>query len=222
MKLGILFSGGKDSALAAVKAKEHGHEIACLLSVFSSNPVSYMFHTPAIEKTRQQAERMQLPLHVVETKGEKESELEDLKQVIKEGKEQFGIEGVVTGAVESVYQATRIQRICHELDLHCFNPLWQKPQLALLQELVEKKFDVILTGIAAYPLDKTWIGRRINQSFIDEMNVMADKFEINPAGEGGEFESLVLDCPLFSQPLKVVKEEAVGRENNWLLEVELE
>lgn len=221
MRLGILFSGGKDSALAAYLAKEYDHKISCLLSVLSKNPDSYMFHTPTIEKVRQQAAVMKIPLLEVETAGEKEVELEDLKRLILEAKEKYAIEGVVTGAVESVYQATRVQRICNELGLEVFNPLWQKPQFELLNDLVENGFKTILTGIAAFPLDETWLGREIDKEFIEEMKKLQKEFSINPAGEGGEFESLVLDAPLFSSPLEIVEKKILGEGNACRMEVTL-
>ena len=132
MKLGVLFSGGKDSTLAAWLAKKEGYEISCLISISSKNPNSFMFHTPSISKVGVQAEVMGLPLIIRETAGEKEEELKDLELAIRDAVEKYGIEGVVTGAVGSVYQSSRIQKICKELEIECFNPLWQKNQFELL------------------------------------------------------------------------------------------
>src|SRR3989344_685418 len=124
MKLGVLFSGGKDSTFAAYLAKRNGYEISCLISIVSENKESYMFHTPSISKTEKQAKAMGIPIIIQKTKGEKEKELDDLKNAIKKAVRKFKIEGIATGAVESVYQTSRIQKICNELDLECFNPLW--------------------------------------------------------------------------------------------------
>jgi len=134
MKLASLFSGGKDSVYATYLAKKEGHEITCLVSIFSENKESYMFHTPSINKTKKQAEVMGVPLIVEKTKGEKEIELEDLKRAIFRAKEEYGVEGIITGAIQSVYQASRIQKICDELNLECFNPLWQKEEKEYLEE----------------------------------------------------------------------------------------
>ena len=180
-----------------------------------------MFHTPSIEKTEAQAEAMGLPLVIKATEGKKELELEDLREALAESKEKFGIEGVVTGAVESVYQASRIQKICFEIGLECFNPLWQKDQIELLEDLIKEKFEVIIVGVFAYPLDKKWLGRKIDQNFIEEMKLLKEKWGINPAGEGGEFESFVLNCPLFNKRLVVKSFEDAGKENSWRREVKL-
>ena len=102
MKLGVLFSGGKDSAYAAYIAKQHGHDITCLITIVSKNPHSYMFHTPLINNTKKQAKRMHVPIILRKTKGIKEAELEDLEYAILEAVEKHKIEGIVTGAVESI------------------------------------------------------------------------------------------------------------------------
>jgi asparagine synthase (glutamine-hydrolysing) len=215
MKLGVLFSGGKDSTYACYLEKKKGNEICCLVSLFSENPDSFMFHTPAIEFTKKQAELMKIPLLTEKTKGKKEEELADLKRAIKMAIEKYKIEGIVTGALASVYQAERIQKICDELKIKCVNPLWQKNQIGLLNELLENNFEVLISAVAAYPLEKIFVGRKIDKKFIKEVEVLAQKYKINPAGEGGEFESLVINCPLFEKKLEIKLRDVVGEKNSF-------
>ncbi|MCH8945780.1 MAG: diphthine--ammonia ligase [Nanoarchaeota archaeon] len=225
MKLATLFSGGKDSTFATYLAKKEGYEIACLISIISENKNSYMFHTPSISKTKKQAEVMGIPLIVQKTTGKKEEELKDLEKAIKKAKEKYKIEGIITGAVESIYQASRIQKICDELDLECFNPLWQKDQFELLNDLLKNKFEIVLTGIAAQGLNESWLGKKITRETLKELKELVDKYKINPAFEGGEAETFVLNCPLFKKRLKIIKSkkvmesEYVGRLN--IQEIEL-
>ena len=218
MKAAILFSGGKDSCYAAYLAKQAGYELACLIAIISENPDSYMFHTPSIAATKSQAEVMEVPLLTYQTKGEKEIELEDLEAAIEKAKQEYGIDTIVTGALRSEYQASRIQKICDKLNLKCFNPLWKKSEIDYLNELVENKFKIIITGIAAFPLDDSWIGREINKEFIEDVQ----KFNIHPAGEGGEFETFVLDCPLFKNPLEITEKKISGEKNSWKMEIKVE
>ncbi len=221
MKIASLFSGGKDSVYSAYLASKE-HELVCLISVFSENKESYMFHTPSIEKTKKQSQAMNLPLIIQETKGEKEIELEDLEEGIKKAKDQYGIEGIVTGAIESVYQASRIQKICDKLDLEIFNPLWKKDEIKYLEELVSNNFKVIITGVFAYPLDGSWLGKKINKEFIEEVRELKEKYKIHPAGEGGEFETFVLNCPLFKEELKVKSfSDSKEGENSFRRELEI-
>jgi ABC transporter with metal-binding/Fe-S-binding domain ATP-binding protein len=222
MKLGVLFSGGKDSCYAAYLAKKAGHELTCLISVFSENPESYMFHTPNINLAEKQAEVMNISIVIQKTKGKKEEELKDLEIAIKKAKQKYEIEGVITGAIESVYQASRVQKICNKMDIECFNPLWQKSETEYLHELIKNKFKIIITGVFAFPLDKNWVGMEINGHFIDSIKELNEKYQIHPAGEGGEFETFVLDCPLFKKPLKIKNEKITGDKNSWRMEVELE
>ncbi len=201
MKLGVLFSGGKDSTYAAYLAKQERHTISCLISIWSVNKESYMFHTPLIKLTANQAECMGIPILISTTEGKKEEELKDLKKAIKKAIKKYSIEGVVTGAVGSTYQASRIQTICNDLGIECFNPLWQMDQVALLKKLIEAKFTVRVIHVAAEGLDKSWIGRELNNKMVEDLILLNKKYKINVAFEGGEAESLVVNCPLFSKPL---------------------
>ena len=221
MKLGILFSGGKDSTYAAWLAKKEGYEISCLISIVSENKESFMFHTPSISRVIEQAKVMNIPPVIVKTKGEKEKELIDLEKGIKRAVKDFGIRGIVTGAVESVYQSSRVQKICNKLKIECFNPIWQKNQEELLRDLIKNNFEVIIVGVFAYPFDKKWLGRKIDFRFVEEMKKLNEKFGISLAGEGGEFESFVLNCPLFSRRLEIKSFKDFGSGNSWRREVEV-
>lgn len=221
MKLGLLFSGGKDSTYAGYLAEKHGHEISCLISILSENPESFMFHTPSIKKVEKQAQAMKIPIVLKKTKGEEELELDDLEKAIARAIKDYKIEGIITGAVESVYQATRIQKICAKYNIECFNPLWQKNQIELLKELIKNKFDVIITGVFAEGFDETWLGRKIDKDMIEELKLLSKKHSINPAFEGGEAETFVLNCPLFSKGLKVTDKEIFGKGNSLRMEIEI-
>lgn len=222
MKLASLFSGGKDSVFSAYIAKKQGHELVCLISMLSKNKESYMFHTPSIEKTKYQAESMNIPLIIHKTEGKKEEELKDLEEAIKEAIKKYKIKGIVTGAIQSVYQSSRIQKICDKLNIKCINPLWEIDELNYLNNLIKNKFRVIITGVFAYPLNQSWLGREINSQFIQEITKLHEKYKIHIAGEGGEYETFVLDCPLFKKPLNIssYKDFKEG-ENSWRREIKI-
>jgi len=225
MKVAALFSGGKDSVFSAYKSKEMGYDLVGLITVISENTESYMFHTPSIKKTKKQAEAMKLPLISEETKGEKEIELEDLEKAIKRAKERWGVEGIVTGAIKSVYQASRIEKICNKLDLEFINPLWQKDEFNYLKELIKGGFKVVIIGVFAYPFDKSWLGREINEKFIQDIKPISEKYKVHPAGEGGEFETFVLDAPrdLFKKSLKIKDKKITSSgKYSWKMEIDVE
>jgi ABC transporter with metal-binding/Fe-S-binding domain ATP-binding protein len=223
MRLAVLFSGGKDSVLAADRASRF-HELSCLVTLVSSNPESYMFHTPAIEHTATQAEAMGIPHLAHPTQGVKEEEVGDMEAALALAREEHGIEGVVSGAIESVYQAARVERVCRNLRLWCFNPLWQEDQETVLRELADKGYEVMITGVFAYPLGEDFLGRLLDEPTVDELLGLREKMGFNPAGEGGEIETFVVDGPLFKKPVKatVVGKEYANYAGTVRLETEVE
>jgi ABC transporter with metal-binding/Fe-S-binding domain ATP-binding protein len=218
MRLGVLFSGGKDSTFALHKTAEK-EEVVCLITLFSQNKESFMFHTPNIEITALQAEALGLPLIQKVTKGKPEEELKDLEEAIAQAVKTFKIEGVVSGAVESVYQSERIQRVCSRLGVWCFNPLWKRNQKALLEEIVAKGFKVIISGVFAYPLDKNWLGKELNAELIGRLLRLEKEFGLSPSGEGGEIETTVLDAPLFKKKIEVLDYEADAKGNSGVFQI---
>jgi diphthine-ammonia ligase len=219
MKLGVLFSGGKDSLFACWKAMQK-EEVVCLITVVSRNAESYMFHTPNIRLAALQAAAAGLPLVEQETAGEKEEELEDLRQAIASAKDRYGIEGIVTGAILSVYQATRIQRICHDLDLWCFNPLWYADQEAYMEDLIASGFRVVIAGVFSYPFDAGWLGREIDEDALNELRIIARQCRITLTGEGGEFETFVVDAPFFYRRIEIEQASAAYRNYNGVYRIE--
>jgi len=204
MKLGVLFSGGKDSVFACRMAMEK-NQVACLITLVSDNPDSYMFHTPNIRHTDLQAKAMSIPLLTWPTHGIKEEELADLSAALAAARKIYAIQGIVTGAIESVYQAARVQRICRDLGLWCYNPLWQTNQIDYLRRLLQEDFSIIVSGVYAYPFDATWLGAQLTQERIQMLERLQQKYRINPSGEGGELETFVLNGPIFGKRIEIMK-----------------
>ncbi len=202
MKLAALFSGGKDSCLAMHHLIKK-HEIVCLITMISKNDESYMFHVPNIEFAEVQAESIGLPIILKKTPGVKEEELAELEKAIIEAKEKYQIKGIITGAIRSVYQASRIQKICDELEIKCFNPLWMRDQTEILRELIKLDFKVIISGVFAYGFGKEFLGKIIDEEMIAKLLEIKEKYKINEAGEGGEVETTVLDAPFFKKEIIV-------------------
>ena len=218
MRLGVLFSGGKDSTLALHKAAEKV-EVVCLITLVSENKESYMFHTPNIDITTLQAETLGLPLIRKVTAGKPEEELKDLNAAIAEAISGFQIDSVATGAVESVYQAARIQQVCNHLGVWCVNPLWKRNQKALLEEVVAAGFKTIISGVFAYPLDKTWLGKQIDTEMIGRLMALNEEYGLSPSGEGGEIETTVLDAPLFKKRIEVLDATVEAHDNSGVFKI---
>ncbi len=193
----VLFSGGKDSTCACAKAIARGYAMACLVTMFSENKESYMLHTPNIEATELSARAIGLPRFVARTAGRKEEEILDIKSAIVQAKKEFGFRTLVTGAIASAYQKERIERIAKDCDLQLFSPLWGVDQEQYLRALVSEGYRFVITSVSAEGLDKSWLGCEIGQEEIEKLIRLSREFGFNPALEGGEAETLVLDCPIF-------------------------
>ncbi len=219
MRVGVLFSGGKDSTYAAYLTRQRGDELLCLITLSPARSDSYMFHFPNIRWTAMQAQAMHLPQVTLETKGVKEDELADLSKAIEAAKRDYSIEGVYTGALASVYQKSRVERICDELGVRAVSPLWHVDQVTHLTNIVANHFDVIMTGVAALGLDESWLGRPIDKEAIRDLAKLHTKYGVNPGLEGGEGETFVLDCPLFDRRIEVVSSRKHWRGDSGYLEI---
>ena len=204
MKLAILYSGGKDSNFALLEVlKNSNNKIVCLIYMKSENPNSYMFQNVGWELVQMQSSALGIPLLTQKTKGIKEKELDDLKTAIKKACDEFEAEGIVSGAINSCYQASRIQKICNDLNLISFNPLWQINEDEFISKILQNNFDVKIFGVFSYPFDENLIGKKLDKKLVSKLKATRENYKISIAGEGGEFESFVLDSPLFKKKIKI-------------------
>jgi len=180
-----------------------GHNVEVLATMIPKRDDSYMFHFPNIHLTDLLSGAVEIPLVKGETSGVKEEELDDLKKLLAS----LDVEGVVSGAIASSYQKERIERICEELGIKSVAPLWHEDPLDIMKELIGLKFKVIIVGVYAFGLDQTWLGREINTETLEKLVELNEKFQISLVGEGGEYESLVLDAPIFKKRIEIVEAE---------------
>ncbi len=209
MRLAALVTGGKDSILALYRAQKLGHTIEVLATMIPKRSDSYMFHFPNIHLTDHISRALEIPLVNAETAGIKEKELEDLEKLLLS----LDVDGIVTGAIASLYQKQRIDRICDKLGIKSIAPLWHQDPLNIMTELINLKFKVIIIGVYAYGLDQTWLGQEINTETLEKLVELNEQYQISLVGEGGEYESLVLDAPIFKKCIKIIESET-SYENN--------
>lgn len=220
MKVASLFSGGKDSTYALWCAQMQGWDIEALVTVFPETQESWMFHYPAVKWTRLQAAAAGIPQVQVPTAGAKEQELEDLSLALEALKKSSGIEGIVSGAIASEYQRTRLDNLCEKLSLRSFAPLWHKNQEQLVNDQIEAGFEVIITACNALGLDEKWLGRRLGPGELKELIKLKRKYGLSIAFEGGEAETFTLAAPVFRKRLQVRRAAPHWRGDSGYLELE--
>jgi len=213
MRVAALVTGGKDSALALYRALKQGYEVKYLATMLPQREDSWMFHFPNIHLTDLFAEAVGIPLVKAETAGMKETELKDLKNLLAT----LDIEGVVSGAISSQYQKKRIDQVCRELGLKSIAPLWQENPVALLKEVLSLNFEVIVVGVYAYGFDQNWLGRKIDLATVDSLIELNKRYGVSPVGEGGEYETLVLDAPFFKKRIELLQVDRIWEDQSGYL-----
>lgn len=214
MRVAILATAGKDSTLALYRVLNEGHDVRFLVSMIPLRRDSWMFHYPNIHLVDHFAKAVGIPLVKAETSGVKEKEVEDLKSLVAE----LDVEGIVSGAIASSYQKTRIERVCRQLGLKSITPLWHNEETGILREIISLKFKAIITGVFAHGFNQEWLAREINNETVEALVKLNREYGISVMGEGGEYETLVLDAPLFRKKIRIVEAEVIWEgESGYLL-----
>ena len=201
MRVACLFSGGKDSTYAAYVAMQRGWEVTSLLTVRPADPASMMFHVPNLALTALQAEAMGLPRIEETAKPGEAGELDALRRIFQRAQ----ADGVVVGAIASDYQHSRVNRIAAETGLRVFAPLWRQDPERLVHDYLAAGLRIVFSSVSADGFDATWLGRVWDEATLQDLIRLHRTRGVHPCGEGGEFETLVLDAPFFRKAIEVLE-----------------
>jgi len=216
LKAAALITGGKDSLYALMKALEMGYSVEYLVCMAPRRRESWMFHWVNVHLTPLVSEAVGIPLVYRETSGVAEEEVEDLRQVVSE----LDVDALVSGAVASRYQKRRIDGICSKLGIRHVAPLWGRDQAELLSEMLSAGLDAVFTAVAALGFGRDWLGRRLDREAVEEILSLSGRYGVNPCGEGGEYETLVLDAPVYRKRIRIVRSRTVWLGDSGYLVVE--
>ena len=208
-----LFSGGKDSSWALYRALENDYPVERLVTVHPEGD-SYMYHVPATRLASLAAESIGIELVEVEPDDfgaddvpdsgrQGDEELEPLEAALREVDADIGVAGVTAGAVESEYQTSRIEAMAERLEANLFAPLWQENPRDLADAMLDAGFEIRIIRVAAYGLDESWLGRTLDADALDELEELNEEYGVHILGEGGEFETLVVDGPHMDQRIEL-------------------
>ncbi len=202
-----LISGGKDSMLAAHEVAE-SNDLVLLIGVVPKLSDSFMFHSVNLEMLDPVAECMDLPMEKVLVSGKEEVEVEELTEQLKHIVREYGVEGISIGGIESEYQRKRFEKIFNRCGVKMLAPLWRRDPVELLKK-ISMEFEAIIVGVSAMGMDESYLGRRIDGELIRDLIRLNERYGIHIAGEGGEYETLVLDAPLYIKRISLKKFEKV-------------
>lgn len=199
MKVAVLSSGGKDSSAAIWWAQCKGWDVTHLVTMIVVGNDSLMFQIPGTSLVEDQAELCGCKWLPVETKGEAEKEVDDLKNALLN----LDIDGIVSGALRSDYQKTRLERMSEELGIKSFTPLWHQSSHSHMENLVANGFKVMITGVSSDGLGSEWLGCVLDVDSLMKLQSTASKYRFHFDGEGGEYETLVIAGPHMNGELEL-------------------
>lgn len=219
-KLAALFSGGKDSTHAVYLALQRGFGVSRLVTARPKRTDSHMFHVPNLHLTALSAKAMGIPLTEIPVSGEPELEVDELEAGLRPLKESGLIDGLLVGAIASDYQWARLNAVGHRLGIPCMAPLWRVEAQRVLRDEVASGLKFMIVAAQSEGLDENWLGHTVEGPLLERLVAAAQEHRFNVAGEGGEYESLVTDGPLFSKRIRVEAYHVVAGETSSYLVVD--
>ena len=190
----LMWSGGKDSALALDRASKQGIEIARLLTFYDRDTQRVRFHSTRVEMLEAQSAAIGIDLHAIPTSWpEMEASLRhELKSLREEG-----FSGVAFGDIHLADVRAWYEERVTAAGLNHIEPIWGEPPNLLLGEYISSGGRAVITCVELAKLDEAWLGRVIDDSFASEIA----RTGVDPCGENGEYHSFAFAGPVFKQPL---------------------
>lgn len=194
----MLWTGGKDSALALFEASRSGHDIRCLVTFAPPQP-DFLAHPLAFMKL--QAEALGLPHYVLPVQ---EPFAEGYEMHLRTMRNEMGIDAVVTGDIAEVGGSPNwIRERSRPVGMEVHTPLWGYDRQTLLEELLSHRFTVLFSCIKKRWLTESWVGRTLDAPAIAELRTVRERTGLDLCGEEGEYHTLVTDGPQFSRAIQV-------------------
>lgn len=206
MNIAVLFSGGKDSTFALFKSIKEGHKVSCLISIHAHNDESLLYHFPNSHLFKEISKCIGIP--IIErycNNVNKEYEIDQLTLSIKEAIRKYSIEGLAHGTISSRFQLDIFKQICSTSKLELYSPIWNIEPDQYYNELFKSNFEILIIKVSALGLDKSWLGKIIDKNNFQELKKLSERFRFNITFEGGEAETMIIDCPLYSKKIKIVE-----------------
>jgi len=214
LKVVVSWSGGKESSLACYKAiNSLGFEVLFLLNMITKDAKRSMTHGIGTELLLAQSEAMGIP--IIQRKTTWKNYEDDFKEEI-ENLKRFGIGGIVFGDIDIREHRDWDERVAGELGVEPVLPLWGQSRIRLLEEFINAGFEAYIVALKANLLNEKLLGRRIDESFIKELD---ENPNVDLCGERGEYHTFVTNGPLFKKRIKLTRGRKVLRNGCWFWDI---
>lgn len=207
MKVGVMFSGGKDSTMALYEAMKKGWNVKALIAVKPKNTEAYLWHYPTVEWTKLSAKSLGIPLHFVRSEGiGPENETKELEEVIKN----LDVDALLLGGIGlQKTQINTIRKLAERYDKKVIVPHADMDHFELMRQAVMEGFDIRITNVATDGLGEEWLGRKLDLPVLDELQRLSKKHGFHEGGEGGYYDSFVVDGPIFKNKIEFLESENI-------------
>lgn len=196
MKVFVSWSGGKDCLLACYRImKRPDIEVACLLNMLTETGECSLSHCLPADLLRDQANMMGISM--LQRKASRKEYEAEFKKAIADLKVQ-GVEAGVFGDIDLWAHRDWLERVCREMEIQAFFPLWDAKREDLLEEFIAAGFKSRIVVTDAAVLGEEWLGCEIDRDFMDKMKALP---HVDACGEKGEYHTFVYDGPIFSAPV---------------------
>ncbi|MFC1962265.1 diphthine--ammonia ligase [Chloroflexota bacterium] len=210
------WSGGKDGCLSCYRALRNGLDVRYLANMVTGDGERSCSHGLASEVLRIQSRAMGIPLIQRQTtRSTYEAEFKDVIQSLKREE----ITGGVFGDIDFNEHRQWIDRVCRDMGITPYLPLWEERQEKLIQEFIAAGFVSVVVSAKADFFDQDILGQTIDPDFVRHLEEIGRTKDITLCGEAGEYHTLVVDGPLFQQRLVITEAEKVSRNGVWFLEI---
>jgi ABC transporter with metal-binding/Fe-S-binding domain ATP-binding protein len=215
MILASLLSGGKDSVYSTYYMSSIGNTVKYAITVYPQNPDSLMFHTPNLLIAPWIAKALGCE-HISIKSESNDTDIAILEQTLKK----LEIQGIVAGAIRSNFQWSQLNDMAERLNLPLFAPLWRKEEEIVLNHEINSGMEIYFSSVSAEGLSLDLVGRKLDKNMLNHLIELRKRYKINISGEGGEYETVVLNAPFFKYRINVIKSNMIIESNRAFWNIE--